>query len=119
MMAPDLAQATIKTGTQWHQSWCRLADLGAIYCMSESVVVLWMEHVDHMRSCGTYLAVRPSKLNLVHGPELMDILSQFVSHFFKVGRHDNLRWVQRNKERDSSSTFSLILSVSPSLAFSL
>lgn len=39
-LAPELVQTStyMYTGTQWHQSWYRLADLGTVYCMCESVV---------------------------------------------------------------------------------
>lgn len=39
----------------------------------------------------SYLPIRPAQFYLVHGPQLVDILSQSVPDLLQVWRHDDLR----------------------------
>lgn len=39
----------------------------------------------------SYLAVRPTELNLIHAPQFMDVLSQLVPNLLQMRRHNNLR----------------------------
>lgn len=45
-----------------------------------------------------HLAVRPAQLDLVHPPQLVDVLRQLVSDFLQVGGHDNLKKGEERKE---------------------
>lgn len=37
-----------------------------------------------------HLAIGPAQLDFIHAPKFMDVLSQLVSNFLQVERHDNL-----------------------------
>ena len=39
----------------------------------------------------SYLPIRPAQFYLVHGPQLVDILSQSVPDLLQVWQHDDLR----------------------------
>lgn len=61
-------------------------------CQSEDFFFFFFHHLD---ARAPHLAVGPAQLDFIHAPKFVDVLSQLVSNFLQVERHDNLsgrRW---------------------------
>lgn len=48
-----------------------------------------------------YRTILPAKFNLIHNPELMDILCQFFSYPLQVGWQHDLKFKKRKRKHTS------------------
>lgn len=63
--------------------------------MDARVRILFLFFFHHLDARAPHLAVGPAQLDFIHAPKFVDVLSQLVSNFLQVERHDNLsggRW---------------------------